>query len=117
MHRSPLPNYLRTYRRRARLSQEEVAFLIGFKRGARICRYERRRQTPNLRTLLAYEFLLRTPIRELYGGVAEEVERGVRQRVRLLIRRLTKPKPCRGAERKLGFLSTVCGEPPPPHAP
>ncbi len=117
MHRSSLPNYLRTYRKRACLSQEEMAFLIGFKSGARICRYEGCRQTPNLRTLLAYEFLLRTPIRELYGGVAEEVERGVRKRVRLLIRRLTKPKPCRGTERKLGFLSAARGGTPPPHAP
>src|SRR5437867_3300702 len=64
MPSSRLTNYLRMYRKRAHLSQDEVAFLLGSRSGARVSRYERCRQTPNLRTLLAYEFLFRTPIRE-----------------------------------------------------
>ena len=114
MHRSPLPNYLRTFRKRACLTQQETAFLIGSGSGAHVCRQERYRQTPHLRTLLAYEFLHRTPIRDLYGGVAEEAERGVKKRIRILIRKLTGQKPTRRTARKLAFLDALLGGVPPP---
>jgi transcriptional regulator with XRE-family HTH domain len=117
MQRSRLPNYLRTHRKRACLSQKEVAFLIGSKSGARVCRYERNRQAPNLRTLLAYEILFRSPIQEVYGGVADEVELGLKRRVRLLIQKIAKLKPGRHAAQKLSFLSAVLGEAPPGGAP
>ena|ERR1051326_350995 len=85
----PLPNYLRTCRKRAHLSEKEVAFLLGSKSGARISRYEHGRQAPNLNTLLAFELLFHTPVRDLYGGVSQEVEQGLRRRVRLLVRKLS----------------------------
>src|SRR5436853_7935208 len=85
-----LPTYLRTYRKRTCLSQKEVAFLLGSKDAARISRYERSKQAPSLRTLIGYELLFRTPDRELYGGVSEDLERTLRTRAKLLIRRLMK---------------------------
>ncbi len=115
--RSPLPNYLRTHRKRARLSQQDVAFLIGCKSSARISRYERCRQNPNLRTLLAYELLLHTPIRELYGGVAEEVERDMKKRVRLFVRHLARRRPDHRNERKAKFLVAIWKEVPRSRAP
>ena len=44
MSSSPLPNYLRPHRKRLGLSQEEVAFLLGFRgesKGAGVCKDER----------------------------------------------------------------------------
>ncbi len=84
------PNYLRAHRKRAFLSQDEIAFLFGFKNGARISRYERGKQTPNLPTLLGYELLFHTPARNLYGGEANEIEHGLKERAKLLIRKLLK---------------------------
>src|SRR5881227_3237850 len=49
-----LPNYIRTYRKRSCLTQDEVAFLLGSKSGASVSRHERFKQTPDLQTLLAY---------------------------------------------------------------
>ena len=41
-----LENYLRTYRRRAGLSQDEMAFLLGTKSGTKVSRYEHRLVPP-----------------------------------------------------------------------
>ena len=68
-----LPNYLRTYRKRAGLSQEEVAFLLGCQDGHKASRYELRKRKPNLETVLAYELIFGTPARELFAGVFEDV--------------------------------------------
>ena len=43
---SYLHNYLRTYRKRAGLSQAEVAFLLGCHSGAKVSRYEHAARRP-----------------------------------------------------------------------
>src|SRR5947209_11662680 len=88
MPTSRLPNYIRTYRKRACLTQEEVAFILGSKSSASISRHERFKQTPDLQTLLAYEMLFRTPVRNLFSNTHQEVEQKLRNRIRLLIRKL-----------------------------
>jgi|ERR1043165_1997547 transcriptional regulator with XRE-family HTH domain len=110
MSSSRLTNYLRTHRKRARLSQDEVAFLLGSRSAARISRHERCRQTPNLRTLIAYELLFRTPIRELYSGASDEVEHNLRNRLRLLVLRLTRAGRRQITARKLETLRTLLDE-------
>ena len=50
-----LQNYLRTYRKRSGLSQDEVAFLLGCQTGAKVSRYEPFARKPSLETLFAYE--------------------------------------------------------------
>ena len=88
MPASRLPNYIRTYRKRACLTQEEVAFLLGTKSSANISRHERFKQTPDLQTLLAYEMLFQTPVRNLFSSTHHKVEQKLRHRIRLLIRKL-----------------------------
>jgi len=83
-----LPNYIRTYRKRTNLTQKEVAFLLGSKTSAHVCRHERLEQAPNLQTLLAYEMLFRTPVRNLFGEMHHDVEQKLLQRIRLLIQKL-----------------------------
>lgn len=105
-----LPNYIRTYRKRARLTQKDVAFIIGSKSGAGISRHERFKQTPDLQTLLAYEMLFRTPVRNLFDGTHRKVERKLLRRIRLLIRKLSETGHSRRAERKLEVLSAYLEE-------
>jgi transcriptional regulator with XRE-family HTH domain len=83
-----LANYLRTYRRRAGLTQNEVAFLLGTASGTRVSRYERFGRQPRLPTALAYEVVFAAPQRQLFGGLYERVESQVHGRVGILIRRL-----------------------------
>lgn len=59
-------SYIRSYRRKARLSQEDVAFLLGGTSGTSVSRHERGRRVPTVQTALAYEVILGQPVGELY---------------------------------------------------
>jgi DNA-binding XRE family transcriptional regulator len=110
MHSTKLPNYIRSHRKRAHLTQNEVAFLVGSKTSAIICRHERLEQTPNLQTLLAYEILFRTPVRNLFSGTHQDVEQKLMCRIRLLIQKLAKSGDGRKKSRKLEILNNFLRE-------
>jgi DNA-binding XRE family transcriptional regulator len=105
-----LPNYIRTHRKNANLTQRDVAFLLGYNTSAHVCRHERRKQVPNLQTLLAYEILFHTPIRSIYAGVHQDVEQKLLRRVRLLIHKLTTSAYCHINARKIKILNTYLNE-------
>jgi DNA-binding XRE family transcriptional regulator len=105
-----LPNYIRTHRKRTHLTQSEVAFLLGSKTSAHVCRHERLEQTPNLQTLLAYEILFHTPVRNLYGGVHQDVEQKLLRRIRLLIQKLATSGYSRMKARKIEILNELLNE-------
>src|SRR4051794_13547660 len=73
MSSTPLPNYLRSNRKRSGLSQDEVAFLLGAQSGAKVCRNERFVREPSLATALAYQAIFQRPASELFGGLYEEI--------------------------------------------
>src|SRR6266851_431091 len=79
-----LANYLRAYTKRSRLSQSDAAYLLGCKDGAQVSRYERRRHMPPLRTALAFQAALGTPLSELYAGTYESVAKQVTVRAQSL---------------------------------
>jgi transcriptional regulator with XRE-family HTH domain len=82
---SRLPNYLRTYRRRSSLEQEDLAFLLGCKdRGGNVCRYEQGHRLPSLRTALALSIILDVSPAVLFGGLQKRVQRKIAKQVRIL---------------------------------
>ncbi len=101
-----LPNYLRTYRKRAGLSQDEVAFLLGYQSGTRVSRYECFGRQPELETALAYEAISGVPARELFAGMYEEIEAETRKRAGVLARKLA-AAPASADKRKLELLQKV----------
>jgi transcriptional regulator with XRE-family HTH domain len=105
-----LPNYIRTYRKRACLTQAEVAFILGSKSSARISRHERFKQTPDLQTLLAYELLFRTPVRNLFSGTHHKIAKKLMRRIRLLIQRLAEVRSSRRMKRKIEVLTAFLEE-------
>ena len=110
MPTSRLPNYIRTYRKRSCLTQEDVAFLLGSKSGASVSRHERFKQTPDLPTVLAYEMLFGTPVRNLFSRTHQEVEQKLRQRIRLLIRKLMRAGRGRRIGKKIETLTAFLEE-------
>lgn len=102
-----LQNYLRMYRRRSRLSQYEVAVLLGTRSGTKVSRYEHSARQPNLQTALAYEAIFHVPVRELFAGIYQKVDQTVTRRARLLAERLGKAKPNRTMLHKLEMLRTL----------
>ena len=104
---SKLENYLRTYRKRSGLSQDEVAFLLGGQSGTKVSRYERYARKPNLETLFAYELVFGAPARELFAGVYQKVEKTMLSRAQLLTRKLNRATPNSLATRKLNILKAI----------
>lgn len=80
-----LPNYLRAHRKRLGLSQDEVAFFLGAESGAKACRYERFAREPGFRTALACEAVFQKPVRVLFAGLYEQMEREVASRAKRLV--------------------------------
>ena len=99
----PLTNYLRSHRKRLALTQEEVAFLLGVKgmdKGIKVCRDEGLVREPSLATALAYEVIYQRPLRELFAGMYEEIEREVAARTKLLGLRKERTTGARAAYRR-----------------
>ena len=85
---SKVPSYLRTYRKRNGLSQDEVAFLLGCQSGTKVSRFERLARKPNLETALACEVVFGIPAHDLFPRAYAEVEKTVTARARMLSNRL-----------------------------
>lgn len=85
-----LENYLRMHRRRAGLTQGDIAYLLGACSGSKVSRYERFARRPTLETALALEIILGVPVADLFAGVREELEPDIKRRARRLLRRLAK---------------------------
>ncbi len=102
-----LSNYLRTYRKRSALSQDEVAFLLGQKSGAKVCRYERFKREPGLQTVLAYVAIFQKPVSDLFPGLYQEIAGNVRARAAKLAVQLSKNKSTKAAMLKRQTLATI----------
>jgi len=79
-----LRHYLRNERRRAALTQADVAALLGGRWKGRICKYERG-AIPPTEVVLAYEMMLGKSASELLGGTFDDVAFHVRSRARDLL--------------------------------
>ncbi len=88
-----LENYLRTYRKRAGLSQDEAAALLGCRSGAKMSRYERFSRRPGLEAAFACEVLFGVPSSEILAGVFEKVETATLDRARQFAERLRATSP------------------------
>ena len=108
-----LENYLETYRKRAGLSQREIAFLLGAQSGAKVCRYERLWERPQLPTLLAYEKIFSAPMKELFAGASEKVEETIPKRAKALIAQLEASNANAMTAQKLAFLNALAATPEP----
>jgi len=107
MSRPKLHNYLRTYRKRAGLSQDEAAFLLGVSGGPKVSRYERGSRTSSLETALRYRALFGVPAVELFAGMYEKVAHDTARRARILERRLSGAPADRFTARKLTALQAI----------
>jgi len=82
-------NYLRTYRKRAGLTQDELALLLGCTSGTKVSRYERLTREPNLETAFACQAIFGVPAHELFPSIYQNVEQIIKKRAELLKERLS----------------------------
>lgn len=95
-----LPNYLRSHRKRLALSQDEVAFLLGTRSGAKVNRHERFVREPSLVTALGYAAIFQSPLTDLFAGLYSKIESEVAERAKVLTHRIQRGKPNAQALRK-----------------
>jgi transcriptional regulator with XRE-family HTH domain len=103
-----LPDYLRSERRRAGLSQEDIAALLGTS-VLTISRYERRTRLPPLELALAYQAVFGTPVAELFPGRFREIVKRVRVRAeqrQANLGRVTNPRHISRRKEKLQSITT-----------
>ena len=73
-------NYLRAHRKRAGLTQEELACLLGVPSGEEVCRLERHVRHPNLNVAFACQALFGVPAHEFFPNFYAKVEQQTKQR-------------------------------------
>jgi len=111
MSHRKLPNYLRASRKKAGLSQDDLAFLLGCETGTKVSRYELFRRQPGLPTVFALEAIFGKPARELFAGMYEDAEQQTAERARRLLQRLNKHRDDEQLQRKLALLQAIAGGP------
>lgn len=84
-----LPTYLRTYRKRFGLSQDELSYLLGCQSGVSVCEYERLTKRPSLEVALAGSAIFGVSVEELFPGIYEKVEKDVLERSRRMSEQLS----------------------------
>jgi transcriptional regulator with XRE-family HTH domain len=72
-----LVNYVRAHRKRAGLSQLELAVILGYRNEGVISRHELFRSVPPLLMALGYEVVFQTSVSELFPGLRETVENAI----------------------------------------
>ena len=104
-----LANYIRTHRKNAGLTLQEIATLLSYSGASAVAHHERRRALPSLVMAIGYSVVFRVPIPELFAGLHDGVRDAVERRLLELehdIRRSSlKPLQRSMAARKLQWLS------------
>jgi transcriptional regulator with XRE-family HTH domain len=79
-----LASYLRSLRKRAGLSQRDLADLLGYPGDGQVSKHERAVSMPSLLVAFGYSAVFRVPVAELFPGIYETVRRGIDGRLREL---------------------------------
>ena len=74
--------YLRTYRKRAGLTQMQLARLLGLRQDTAISKMERRQRKPSLDIAFGCQVIFKVPASKIFPGVLEEVDAQITRRLR-----------------------------------
>lgn len=85
-----IPNYLRVYRKRTPLEQEDMQAISGAKEISTISRYERGQREPTKEILLTYHHVFDTSIESFYELKSKAMLPGLIERMKERIKELEK---------------------------
>ncbi|MBK8484745.1 MAG: helix-turn-helix transcriptional regulator [Saprospiraceae bacterium] len=85
-----IPNYLRVYRKRSPLMQEDLAFLGGLPDSSNISRYEKGQREPTKELLLVYHHIFDTSIELFFEPESRIIKENLIERIKELISELNK---------------------------
>jgi len=101
------PNYLRVYRKRSGLIQEEIAFLLDLPDYSNISRYEKGQRTPSIEILITYHLLFNCPIESFFTQESEQIRQKLIPRLNELIQEIKKQQITLKDTPKINFLEEV----------
>ena len=107
-----LQTYLRTYRKRSALTQEDLSTLLGCESGVSVCQYERLKASPSLEAALACRAIFDVSVEELFPGIYQKVVADVLKRVRLMSKELPIIGNSKAVKLKRGLFDAIvsrCG--------
>ena len=99
-------NYLRSHRLRWGLSQQELAYLLGWDRPDVISRIERKQRSPTLPLAMACFILFGTPAPELFPDMSTSIDALVMARVWEMYERI-QGNPSRRTKKKIELLEAA----------
>ncbi|HKY31671.1 MAG TPA: hypothetical protein VJV23_03970 [Candidatus Polarisedimenticolia bacterium] len=102
-----LENYLIRHRKRSRLTQAELAYLLGVSDGTKVCHHEVFTKRPSVRSVFIYEILFDAPARDLFAGHYEEARRLTLKRIAVLIESIARKEKDPFRAHKVAFLRAV----------
>jgi transcriptional regulator with XRE-family HTH domain len=114
-----LTSYLRTFRRRTGLSQNEIAFLLCGEcdtettksacpaTATTVGRHERGQQRPSLEILIAYEIILGTQLNTIYPEWYAALHQRIRNRAAMLLRDLLEVPPSPRQKQKVEAMRRI----------
>ena len=81
---SRLPSYLKAYRKKSGLSQEDIGLLLGHSNSVAVSRFERYERLPHLRTAAAFRLLFGVPIDDLFPACFDAAASEIDERLNVL---------------------------------
>jgi transcriptional regulator with XRE-family HTH domain len=102
-------NYLRFYRRRWHLTQEELAFLFGYEEQSIIVRLEQQEREATLVVVHACALIFGVKPREVFPALFESIEERLLARIYELQERLTRSTPSQKTLANLELLHEAIG--------
>ena len=102
-----MDSYLRTYRKHACFSQNELAFLFGHSSDTKVSRVERRHRHPDSEMVLGSIVIFKKHAHEVFPGFYAEVEQGILTRADSLREKLESTQATAKTIRKIELLSDL----------
>lgn len=102
-------NFLRLHRKRSRLTQSDIAFILDLADYSNISRWEQGVHKPSIEVLLVYHLLFDIPIESLFERQRKEVAVKTQGKIQERISRLNDTPPDNKVKERIGFLQNVLG--------
>ena len=103
-------NYLKTVRLETGLSQEEVAYMLGLKSTAYLCRLEQRKCAPSIRIILGCRILYKATLDAIIPAYMKDIEEEVCERANTLLTSLRKKEQTPLIRQKINSLRRIVAQ-------
>lgn len=107
--------YLRAFRKRSRLTQSDVAFLLGLPEHTNVCHWESGRRSPSLEVSILYHLLFEIPHEKFFKEGNEAFVKVIAERIPVLLDGLRNGPIDSQVRSRIAFLESTLNRLTDPH--